>query len=61
MAISEADIKQLQAQQAIFTEALKAALEGRWTGEGSTEAWLYALNPTLQGKVKPDPFGDGAR
>lgn len=57
----DAEIKQLQAQQAMITEALKSALEGRWTGEGSVEAWLYALNPTLQGKVQPDPFADGAR
>lgn len=48
-------ITQLQQQQAIFTQALKAAIEGRWIGEGSVEALLYALDPTLTGTVSPDP------
>ena len=50
-----AQITQLQQQQALFTQALVAALEGRWTGEGSVEAYLYALDPTLVGSVVPDP------
>jgi N-acetyl-anhydromuramyl-L-alanine amidase AmpD len=27
--------------------------EGRWTGEDSVEAWLQALDPTLQGQLSP--------
>jgi len=50
-----AQITQLQQQQAIFTQALKAAVEGHWVGAGSVEALLYALDPTLQGTVTPDP------
>ena len=50
-----AQITQLQQQQAIFTNALQAAIEGRWIGENSVEAWLYALNPHLQGTLAPDP------
>jgi len=48
-------ITQLQQQQAIFTQALKAAVEGKWTGEGSVEAYLYALDPSLTGQVTPNP------
>jgi len=48
-------ITQLQQQQAIFTQALKAAVEGRWIGENSVEAFLYALDPNLTGSVAPDP------
>ena len=50
-----AQIVQLQTQQAIFTQALKAALEGHWVGAGSVEAFLYALDPTLSGMLMPDP------
>jgi hypothetical protein len=50
-----AQITQLQQQQALFTQALKAAVEGRWVGADSVEAWLYALDPALQGTVTPDP------
>ena len=49
-----AQITQLQQQQALFTQALQAAIEGRWLGEGSVEALLYALNPNAQGNVNPD-------
>jgi len=48
-------ITQLQAQQSLQTQALAAALQGLWTGEGSVEAYLYALNPTLQGTITPNP------
>jgi len=41
-----AQINQLQTQQSLFTAALKAMLEGRWVGENSVEAYLYALDPT---------------
>jgi len=50
-----AQIAQLQQQQGLFTQALKAAVEGHWTGAGSVEAFLYALDPNLQGTVTPDP------
>lgn len=52
-------VAQLQAQQAAQTQAIKANLEGRFTGEDSQEAWLLALNPTLAGRLRPNPFGDG--
>lgn len=50
-----AQITLLQSQQALFTQALKAAVEGHWVGAGSVEAFLYALDPGLQGMVTPDP------
>lgn len=50
-----AQVTQLQQQQAIFTQALKAAVEGRWVGASSVEAFLYALDPNMQGSVTPDP------
>jgi len=50
-----AQITTLQQQQALFTQALKAAVEGRWTGADSVEAYLYALDPAMQGSVTPDP------
>lgn len=52
---SDAQITQLQQQQALLTQALVAALEGRWTGAGSAEAYLYAIDPNLQGTIVPDP------
>jgi hypothetical protein len=42
-----ADINQLQTQQMLFTQSLKAMLEGRWVGENSVEAFLYALDPSF--------------
>jgi len=50
-----AQITQLQQQQSLFTQALKAAVEGHWIGAGSVEALLYALDPNMQGTVSPDP------
>lgn len=50
-----AQVTVLQQQQGLFTQALKAAVEGRWVGAGSVEAFLYALDPSLQGSVTPDP------
>jgi hypothetical protein len=47
-------IHQLQQQQALFTAALQASLEGHWTGAGSVEAYLYALNPNVQGTLTLD-------
>jgi hypothetical protein len=53
-------MQQLQAQMAIHTELMRRALEGKWDGAhhgaDSAEADLYALNPTLQGKVTVVPF-----
>jgi hypothetical protein len=43
----DAQINQLQTQQSLFTAALKAMLEGRWVGENSVEAHLYALDPNM--------------
>lgn len=50
-----AAVTQLQTQQMYLTRAMKAAAEGRWQGEDSVEAWLYAIDPTLQGQVTPNP------
>jgi len=50
-----AQITTLQQQQGLFTQALKAALEGHWVGDGSVEAFLYALDPNMQGQVTADP------
>jgi len=52
---TSAQIAQLQQQQALLTRALRAAVEGRWRGEDSGEAYLYALDPSLQCQVQPDP------
>jgi hypothetical protein len=49
-----AQITQLQQQQAIFTRIIASQLEGKWTGEGSAEAWLYALDPNLTGTLQLD-------
>lgn len=48
-------INQLQTQQSLFTQALAAAVSGKWVGAASVEAFLYALDPSLQGTVTPDP------
>jgi len=50
-----AQIAQLQQQQALLTRALRAAVEGRWRGEDSVEAYLYGLDPGLQGQIQPNP------
>lgn len=52
---TSAQITQLQQQQSLFTAAMAAALAGKWTGEGSVEAYLYALDPGLQGQLSVDP------
>lgn len=52
---TQAQITQLQQQQMFQTRALKAACEGRWRGEDSVEAYLYAIDPTLQGQLQPNP------
>ena len=55
MSDEDARVAQLQQQQGLMTQALAAALEGRWQGAGSVEAYLYALDPGLQGTLQPDP------
>lgn len=45
----------LRDQQSAITQALAAMAEARWTGEGSVEAFLLALNPTWQGQLSPVP------
>jgi hypothetical protein len=50
----QAQITTLQQQQSLFTQALVAALAGKWTGAGSVEAYLYALDPNLQGMLDVD-------
>jgi len=48
-------ITQLQQQQALFTQALRAMLEGAWNGGPATvEAYLYALDPSIQGTLTLD-------
>lgn len=54
MSDTDAQITQLQAQQALFTQALTQALQGKWTGADSVEALLYALNPNIQGTLELD-------
>lgn len=51
---TSAAITTLQQQQSLFTQALVAALAGKWTGAGSVEAYLYALDPNLQGTLEVD-------
>jgi len=52
----QAQITQLQQQQMMLTQALKAALEGRWVGGADTvEGWLLAIDPGLTGELSPDP------
>jgi hypothetical protein len=43
-----AAIELLQQQQALQSAALKAALEARWTGEDSVDAYVRALSPGLE-------------
>jgi hypothetical protein len=51
---SSPEITQLQQQQALFTQALKAMLEGQWVGANSVEAFLYALDPHMTGTLELD-------
>ena len=56
MTDTNAQITQLQQQQALFTAALAALLQGNTTeGAQSTLAYLYALDPTLEGTLELDP------
>ena len=63
MAVSDEivqQIEQLKAQQAYITDALSAMLQGIWTGEGSVEALLLALDPSFQLQPKPPNYDGGA-
>ena len=53
--MTEAQIAQLQQQQALTVQALVALLEGRSVGADSLEAFLYAIDPALQGTLALDP------
>ena len=48
-------IHQLQQQQALTVQALAALLQGRAVGADSMEAFLYAIDPGLQGTLSLDP------
>jgi hypothetical protein len=56
-------VDQLQLQQALLIQALLNVIRAQWDsaqfGPQSAEAVLVALNPSLQGKVNPVPFGEG--
>lgn len=55
MSQSIPEITQLQQQQALFTQALKAMLEGKWAaGPDTVEAFLYALDPQMTGTLSLD-------
>ncbi len=43
-----AAIALLQQQQALQSAGLKAALEARWSGEDSLDAYVQALTPGIQ-------------
>ena len=46
-------LQQLSEQQAAITMAEKAMLEGRYSGPDSLEAWLLALDPSLEHRLNP--------
>ena len=54
---------QQQQQQALLTQAMLNIIRGRWDaaqyGAQSAEAFLVALNPSLQGKIDAVPFAGG--
>lgn len=53
--MTDAATTQLQQQQALFTQALAAMLQGKWNGSAdSVEAYLYALDPGFQGTLTLD-------
>jgi tRNA1(Val) A37 N6-methylase TrmN6 len=53
---TQAQIVQLQQQQALLTQALAAALAGRWTGGADTvEGYLFAIDPNLEGLIVANP------
>jgi hypothetical protein len=52
---TDEQIQQLQQQQALTIQALVALIEGRSVGADSLEAYLYAIDPNLQGTLQLDP------
>jgi hypothetical protein len=54
-----AAIAQLQQQQSLQSSALKAALEARWTGEDSVDAYVKALTPGIQTTPEAPLYADG--
>lgn len=55
MTDNDAMLAQLQQQQAIFTQIIKAQLEGRWSqGADTAEGLLYALDPNMAGTLTLD-------
>jgi len=55
----QAAIAQLQAQQSLQSAALKAALEARWTGEDSVDAYVKALTPGIETRPETPLYADG--
>jgi len=55
----QAAIQQLQQQQSLQSAALKAALEARWTGEDSVDAYVQALTPGIQTQPETPLYADG--
>lgn len=53
--MTEDQITQLQQQQALTVQALVQLLQGRSVGANSLEAFLYAIDPALQGTLTLDP------
>ena len=51
----QAQITQLQQQQALTVQGLAALLQGNSVGADSLEAFLYAIDPSLQGTLDLDP------
>jgi len=55
----QAAIQQLQSQQALQSAALKAALEARWTGEDSVDAYVKALTPGIETQPETPLYSNG--
>ena len=54
----QAAIQQLQAQQALQSSALKAALEARWSGQAdSVDGFVKALTPGIQTQPETPLYG----
>jgi hypothetical protein len=53
--MTDDQITQLQQQQALTVQALAALIQGRSVGANSLEAFLYAIDPGLQGTLTLDP------
>jgi hypothetical protein len=54
MATVDEQLAQLQQQQSLQTQAIKAFLEGKLDGPGSAKAYLLALDPNLE--ITPAAF-----